>query len=87
MAIKLETTNEVEWEGTWALTLAFLVNDLLSDGKPFQAVIDYETEWQGSASRMTVVVSEMVDDAIVLADADGITRQVPLGNVTYFEVV
>lgn len=57
------------WFGTFALAVAFVVEDILSDGEPFEAKLLTEDE-DGSTTTHEVVITQMVD-GVIFTEEDG----------------
>lgn len=65
MAIHLSTTSVDEWAGSFVLAVTSLINDLLSDGAPFDATITFQDEDYGSFVR-SGKVSYLKDNVLMI---------------------
>lgn len=79
--------NPGEWDGTYAIVLRALIDDLLSDGAGFGAVIT----WQDDVVVVTTgLVSQVTDDGDVLLDMlldiRPVPSKIPLLDIIRIEV-
>jgi VCBS repeat-containing protein len=75
--LKLSSTGQ-GWSGTFALAVAFVLDDILSDGAPVEARLHIETEY-GAQRTVTTTVTAVEDGKVITADGhaidiDGSTR-------------
>lgn len=78
--------NPGEWDGTYVIVLQALINDLLSDGEGFGAVITWQDEDKTTPTTTTGVVSQITEHGDVLLDMVPMPSKIPLLDIIKIEV-